>query len=173
MWVNHELLGLSPGQCCHELPDAGCRSDRDQGIPTVVIGGYEVGRELLRMRVLLGPIFSISYSFLEKRPRIICWSLYLWDWWPCQVTKIWPSLSGILYFCFLCCLFSHWIYCKPIKFSLNNFHWIQWIVTNSEIGMIARDTPSLATGTFRGEVVEIKSVLLPLGRYLFSVVIGK
>ena len=34
------LLGLGPEQCYHELPDAGWKDDRTNGMPTVPIGNW-------------------------------------------------------------------------------------------------------------------------------------
>ena len=62
-----------------------------------------------------------------------------------------------------------------IGFFLNGFCWIhriQWNVTKHKIGVVARNTPSLAIVIFSDEIVEMNFLLLFLDSYLHFVVIG-
>ena len=52
----------------------------------------------------------------------------------------------------------------PIGFFLNEFQWIQWIMTKSENGVVTRGT-QLETDTLPSVVIECAFPLLPLVRY--------
>ena len=54
---------------------------------------------------------------------------------------------------------------KLMEFFLNEFHWIQWIMTKSKNGMVTKGITSLATATLPMAVKESVFPLLPVGRY--------
>ena len=54
------------------------------------------------------------------------------------------------------------------EFSLNDFLWIQWIMTKSKSGMVIRGITHLATNTLPVPVIQSVFSWLPLGRYLLS-----
>ena len=57
----------------------------------------------------------------------------------------------------------------PIEFSLNDFHWIQWIhwtITKSKNSMVTRNNTQLVTCTLPVAVIKITFPLLALVRYL-------
>ena len=51
------------------------------------------------------------------------------------------------------------------EFSLNDFPWIQWIMTKSKSSMVTRDITYLATDTLPVLVIQSAFSLPPLGRY--------
>ena len=55
---------------------------------------------------------------------------------------------------------------NAIVFSLNDFLWIQWIMTKSKSSMVTRSIINLATNTLPVLVIQSIFSLLPLGRYL-------
>ena len=54
----------------------------------------------------------------------------------------------------------------------NTFCWIQWIITKSKSGIVAKDILCMTKDTFRNEVVKRKWLLLPDSMCLFIMLSG-